>query len=80
MLRQIRLCKNCKKVEDEVHFFLECDINSKYRLSLFNNVKKEFSDFDAFSTIQKLECILNPKIELLKNVCDFIKQSLELRK
>ena len=35
---------------------------------------------DYLQPLQKLNYILNPKLELLSDVYDFIKQSLELRK
>ena len=35
-----RLCKTCKVLDDEIHFFLQCQINNNLRNVLINNIKK----------------------------------------
>jgi hypothetical protein len=78
--RQQRLYSFCKEIEDEYHFFLQCKRNSQIRNSMFEKFKELNPDFLQSQQLQKLNYILNPKLELLSYVYDFIKQSLELRK
>ena len=47
---------------------------------MFEKIKEQNSDFLQSQPLQKLKFILNPKLELLAYIYDFIKQSLELRK
>jgi hypothetical protein len=35
--RHQRLCKTCKVLDDEIHFFLQCQINNNLRNVLINN-------------------------------------------
>jgi hypothetical protein len=37
--RHQRLCKTCKVLDDEIHFFLQCQINDNLRNVLINNIK-----------------------------------------
>jgi hypothetical protein len=50
--RHQRLCKTCKVQDDEIHFFLQCQINNNLRNVLINNIKKHHANFhqlDSFS-------------------------------
>jgi hypothetical protein len=47
---------------------------------MFEKFKELNPDFLQSQPLQKLNYILNPKLELLSYFYDFIKQSLELRK
>jgi hypothetical protein len=38
--RHQRLCKTCKVLDDEIHFFLQCQINNNLKNVLINNIKK----------------------------------------
>ena len=37
--RHQRLCKTCKVLDDEIHIFLQCQINNNIRNVLINNIK-----------------------------------------
>ena len=79
--REQRLCNICSEIDNEVHFFFDCRINNSIRNELLENVKSVNPEFSQnMSPFQKLKFILDPKLELLPYVCDFIKQSLELQK
>ena len=80
--REARTCKNCKSndIDDEQHFFLNCEHNLHLRTKLFNDIAKIKPDFLNSLPIQKIKFILNFDHELLSAVGDFIKQSLDLRK
>ena len=78
--REQRLCRKCKVLDDESHFFFHCQINSKLREHFVKNIKNYHPEFNEFSQISKLNIILNPEKEFLSNVVDYIKQSLDMRK
>ena len=78
--RDQRLCKLCNKIDDEYHFFLYCKLNSILRDCLFLKINNINPDFTNYQPLLKLKQLLNPKSELLTEIGDFIKQSLELRK
>jgi hypothetical protein len=40
------LCKTCKVLDDEIHFFLQCQINNNLRNVLISNIKKYHANFD----------------------------------
>lgn len=79
VLRENRLCTVCKDIEDEYHFFLYCNKNKHLRQNMFQHLQLDIN-FDNNNRLGYIKQILNPKKELLPYVCDFIKQSLELRK
>ena len=77
--REQRLCNICSEVDNEVHFFFNCRINNSIQNEFLENIKSVIPEFSQNkSPFQKF--ILDPKLELLPYVCDFIKQSLELQK
>jgi hypothetical protein len=78
--RHQRLCKTCKVLDDEIHFFLQCRINNNLRNVLINNIKKYYANFDQLDFFSQIKIILIPDQECLHSVVDYIKQSLELRK
>ena len=78
--RNDRKCQICNKLDDEYHFFLDCNINTLLRNQLFNKILTFNPNFISDQPLNKLSYILNPKLELLSAVGDFKKQSLELRK
>ena len=49
------------------------------RETLINKIIGYEPHFSSMSTLNQLKLVLNPTDELLTYVCDFIKQSLELR-
>ena len=73
----------CKVLDDEIHFFLQCQINNNLRNVLINNIKK-YKCIMLISTnwtlFSQVKIILIPDQECLLSVVDYIKQSLELRK
>ena len=78
--REHRLCKVCKILDDEEHFFLHCQINSNVRHSLINAIKTHYPNFNQLDSNSKLKTILDPNKDILSSVVDYIKQSMELRK
>ena len=38
--RHQRLCKTCQVLDDEIHFFLQCQLNNNLRNVLINKIKK----------------------------------------
>ena len=78
--RILRLCKTCKKIEDEEHFILECTINSKLRTDLFAILANENPNFMQFSSEQKLIYLFNPTTTVhVKIIGFYIIKSFELR-
>ena len=77
--REQRLCKNCKILDDEKHFFFDCEINSTLRADFLNKFKDHSSTFENLDQTNKLINILSPTPELVCHTGVFIKQSLELR-
>ena len=80
---RLSLPKTCKVLDDEIHFFLQCQINNNLRNVLINNIKK-YKCIMLISTnwtlFSQVKIILIPDQECLLSVVDYIKQSLELRK
>jgi hypothetical protein len=70
----------CKVLDDEKHFFLHCHINCNIRNSLIQEIENYYPDFNQLDSIAKLQIILNPSQDILSNVVDYMKQSMELRK
>ena len=79
ILRENRLCTVCKEIEDEYHFLLYCNINKHLRQTMVQNLQLDLN-INNDNKLENIGKILNPKLELLPNVCDFIKPSLALRK
>ena len=77
--REQRLCKKCKSLDDEQHFFFDCEINSAIRSDFLKVLNDKLSAFECLDTLNKLLIILNPNPELVCHIGVFIKQSLELR-
>jgi hypothetical protein len=63
-----------------IHVFLHCHINYNIRNSLIQEIENYYPDFNQLDSIAKLKIILNPSQDILSNVVDYIKQSMELRK
>ena len=53
--RELRLCKICKLIDDEEHFFLHCQINSDLRNHLFNKIANCYSNFNQLDPCSKLK-------------------------
>jgi hypothetical protein len=49
------------------------------RNSLIQEIENYYPDFNQLDSIAKLIIILNPSQDILSNVVDYIKQSMELR-
>jgi hypothetical protein len=63
--RHQRLCKTCKVLDDEIHFFLQCQINNNLRNVLINNIKKYHVNFDQLDFFSQVKIILIPDQECL---------------
>ena len=64
--RHQRLCKTCKVLDDEIHFFLQCQIN---------NIKKYHANFDQLDFFSQVKIILIPDQEFLPSVVDYSKSN-----
>ena len=74
--RNLRLCNSCMKIEDEIHFFLDCSINKSIRTQFLSNFVFE----NNATPIEKLKKILNPDTEKqVRLLGSFLKQSIALR-
>lgn len=78
--REQRHCNKCKVLDDEKHFFLDCQINDSLRTNFLNSLSQKCENFSQLDSIEKLIFILNPNVDVSPSIVDFIKQSLELRK
>ena len=50
----LRICENCKTVEDEKHFLVQCEIIKYHRLKLFRNINDICPNFVELSDEDKL--------------------------
>ncbi len=79
--RDLRLCEDCNILDDELHFFLNCKINTTLRQNLFKNFSDIYPNFTELNSTEKLIKILNPSTpEEIGTIASFIERSLELRK
>ena len=78
--REFRLCKNCKLLDDEEHFFLHCGLNDNPRINLMQKFQNLYPNFNQLDSFDKLNLILNPIDGMLSSVVDFLKQSEKLQK
>jgi hypothetical protein len=70
--RHQRLCKTCQVLDDEIHFFLQCQINNNLRNVLISNIKKYHANFHQLDFFSQLKIILIPDQEFLPSVVDYI--------
>lgn len=77
--REQRLCKSCKITDDEAHFFFHCQINNNIRRTFIDFIQTKYVNFNQLDAIDKLIFVLNPNMDVLPMVVDFVKQSFELR-
>lgn len=79
--REQRCCTVCNILDDESHFFFNCEINSNLREPFLNTYIKNDLNIISSNHVEKLKMILNPSTpDDIKTVTSFIQQSLELRK
>ena len=64
--RHQKLCKTCKVLDDEINFFLQCQINNNLRNVLINNNKRYHANFDQLDSFSQVKIILIPDQELRK--------------
>jgi hypothetical protein len=70
--RHQRLCKTCQVLDDEIPFFLQCQINNNLRNVLINNIKKYHANFNQLDFFSQLKIISIPDQEFLPSVVDYI--------
>ena len=68
--RHQRLCKTCKVIDDEIHFFLQRQIINNLRNVLINNIKKHHTNFDQLDFFSQVKIVLIPDQECLPSVVD----------
>jgi hypothetical protein len=66
-------------LDDEFHFFFDCNVTDTIRPSFIDFMKTKYPHFNQLDSLEKLKIILNPDKEILPSVCNFIKRSLEAR-
>jgi hypothetical protein len=57
--RHQRHCKTCKVLDDEIHFFLQCQINNNLKNVLINNIKKYHANFDQLDFFFPIKNYIN---------------------
>ena len=55
---ELRLCKYCNVIEDEVHFVTDCQCNVNERNILYENVNNLYPNFQSLSNNQKFIFIM----------------------
>ena len=78
---QMRVCKCCDlcKLEDKIHFLLECSLYHTFRKSLLT-VCSKFIDLNEFSVLQQFIALMsNDNIEVIKALANYIWSALQLR-
>ena len=77
---KFRFCPFCpQKIEDEYHFYLECQIYSQLRSDLFSQATKTVISFPYANKVQKLN-ILMTKEDISSFVARFTTLALKVRK
>ena len=73
-----RICNRCHQdVDDEIHFFMICNIFDDRRSELFKKVKGRIIHFDKLSSIQKFIALLsNTERDITMEVGNFIHNCL----
>lgn len=71
-----RICNNCKKVEDEIHFLIECKNFDNKRNNFFKNIITNCPNFVNLENENKLIYLLTAGIDLIKLVGQFIHENL----
>ena len=73
--RNERICQSCHKVEDEVHFLIDCDRYRYERIDMFKKITKEFPNFEEIKDSNSKFIFLmsqeNKKITILLASCVF---------
>lgn len=75
-----RFCKSCKsKVEDELHFLLDCPIYNKLRDKFFTLFNKNLNGMND-TPLKIASSLLNPTtIQDTKNICLYLQESFSIR-
>ena len=79
----LRLCTLCKtlRVENEVHFMLQCDAYKDLRTEFENGISVAYCNYSLLSDANKLVWLLSNKNNLLNNrVGKYISHCFETRK
>ena len=70
-----RICESCHKVEDEVHFLIDCDRYKYERIDMFKKITREFPNFEEIKDSNSKFIFLmsqeNKKITILLASCVF---------
>ena len=75
-----RLHHVCQCVEDEIHFMLDCRINSDERAHFFTKVTMAYPEFESLSNIEKCDFVLsNQDNQLMTWTGKFIYKSFARR-
>ena len=73
------LC-NSNKVEDEIHFFFQCNKYSVQRKAFINQINRIIPDFDKKSSPESIKLIMNSKERHVnKLVVKFISCCMKIR-
>ena len=73
-----RLCENCKQVDDEFHFIIDCSLYNNERQILFNNISKIDRSFKNANSNDKFCTILKAKQNICENVGIFARNCQKL--
>ena len=72
--RNQRHCKFCKTLDDEFHFFFACKVTDNIRPVFIDFIKTKYPHCNQLNldSLEKLNIIFNPDIEILPRVCNFM--------
>ena len=73
-----RLCKKCNKVEDEIHFLIECKLYDSVRKKFFSD--NNIISIDGNTRDTFMYCLNNKDKNFILNVAKFTTACFELRK
>ena len=80
--RQERVCQFCDKnvIENEKHLLISCPLYDKFRIPLYDTIRKYHRNFHDFSDDEKLDVIMKPDTLIVGAVASYIYRSVEFRR
>jgi hypothetical protein len=74
-----RFCPFClNKIEDEIHFLLECKEFTEHRSTFFQNITNKYNGFQWLDKIGKFTTLMSD-IEMVPLTAQYISETMELR-
>ena len=77
--KTMRFCPFClNKIEDEIHFLLECKEFTEHRSTFFQNFTNKYNGFQWLDKIGKFTTLMSD-IEMVPLTAQYISETMELR-